>query len=75
MDIEDPREMEYIVDVLGFKKPGDDFILKARTPVRVFTLRRSCSRSHRARALSVSRPPLSVARALAAVSPRLSVSR
>ena len=28
MDIEDPGEMEYIVDVLGFKKPGDDFILK-----------------------------------------------
>ena len=28
MDIEDPSEMEYIVDVLGFKKPGDDFVLK-----------------------------------------------
>ena len=28
MDIEDPSEMEYILDVLGYKQPGNDFVLK-----------------------------------------------
>ena len=31
MDIEDPGEMEYIVDVQGYKKPEDDFVLKELT--------------------------------------------